>query len=139
MENPMTRRKFLEKSALVGGAGVIAAAGVQAAAKEAKAADIKPALYSVTFGGVWYQGPGFGLDDVLKKATQYGFPAIEIDGKRPGGYALDWPTPRCVEFRKKAADNGLVIAAVAANNDFSSPIAEHRESQMAYLKVSSSA
>jgi sugar phosphate isomerase/epimerase len=130
----MTRRKFLEKSALVSGAGVIAAVGAQAAANPAKVADVKPVLYSVTFGGVWYQGPGLGLDDVVEKAKKYGFAGIEIDGKHPAGYALDWPKDRCVEFRKKVADKGLVIAAVAANNDFSSPIGEHRECQVAYVK-----
>jgi hypothetical protein len=41
---------------------------------------------------------------------------------------------RCQQLRKLAADQGIEIYAVAANNDFSSPIPEHREAQLVYLR-----
>jgi hypothetical protein len=37
-------------------------------------------------------------------------------------------------MRKLASDQGIEIYAVAGNNDFSSPIPEHRESQLVYLR-----
>jgi sugar phosphate isomerase/epimerase len=44
------------------------------------------------------------------------------------------PTARCKELKKKANDLGLDIYAVSANNDFSSPVPEHRECQIVYLR-----
>jgi sugar phosphate isomerase/epimerase len=44
------------------------------------------------------------------------------------------PQARCRELRRMAAGQGLEIYAVAANNDFSSPIPEHRESQLLYTR-----
>jgi sugar phosphate isomerase/epimerase len=59
---------------------------------------------------------------------------VEIDGKRPHGNPLDLPAARCQALRRTAEDAGVEIYAVAANNDFSSPIPEHRESQLVYLR-----
>jgi sugar phosphate isomerase/epimerase len=134
MENSITRRKFLAQSSLVVEGTMIAAMGARAVANEVKEADIKPVLYSITFGACWYKGTGLTLGEVAERAKKYGFAGIEVDGKRPGGYSLDWPRKRCAEFRKKVEDSGLVVAATAANNDFSSPIPEHRESQLADVK-----
>ena len=134
MVNPITRREFLAQSTLVVEGSVIATLAAQAAPSGTKVGDIKPVLYSITYGGVWYKGPALSLDEVLERAKKYGFAGIEVDGKRPSGYVLDWPRKRCVEFRKKVEDSGLLIAAVAANNDFSSPIPEHREAELANVK-----
>src|SRR5580700_6000948 len=88
---------------------------------------MKIGLYSITYLGVWYDGPGLTLSELLDRALKFGYEGIEIDGKRPHGNPLDMPTSRCRELRQKARDSGLDIYAVAANNDFSDPIPEHRE------------
>jgi sugar phosphate isomerase/epimerase len=74
------------------------------------------------------------LAEMIKRAKEYGYTGIEIDGKRPHGNPLDWPTQKCKEFRSLADGEGIEIYGVAANNDFSSPIPEHREAQIAYVK-----
>lgn len=94
----------------------------------------KVGLYSITFLGVWYQGDALTLDEMIIKARELGYDGIEIDGKRPHGNPLDMPTDRCRELKAKTEDNGLEIYAVSANNDFSSPIPEHRECQLVYLR-----
>jgi sugar phosphate isomerase/epimerase len=94
---------------------------------------MKTGLYSITYLGVWYRGRALTIEQLIDRASQYGYSGIEIDGKRPHGNPLDLPTARCRELRRKADDAGVEIYAVAANNDFSSPIPEHRESQLAYL------
>ena len=71
---------------------------------------------------------------MISKAKKLGFDGIEIDGKRPHGNPLDWPTKRCKELKAKANGEGQEIYAVSGNNDFSSPIAEYRECQIAYMK-----
>ena len=95
---------------------------------------IKVGLYSITFLGVWYQGKALTVEQVIGKAKEYGYDGVEIDGKRPHGNPLDWPTKRCKELRAMADGEGIEIYAVAGNNDFSSPICEHRESQIVYMR-----
>jgi sugar phosphate isomerase/epimerase len=74
------------------------------------------------------------LEELIKYARNYGYDGIEIDGKRPHGNPLDWPAKRCKELRSGADGAGIDIYGVAANNDFSSPVPEYRECQIAYVK-----
>lgn len=95
---------------------------------------MKLGLYSITHLGLWYRGRALTLDEVIGRAREYGYDGIEIDGKRPHGSPLDLPRQRREELRLKAQDAGIDIYAVAANNDFSSPVPEHRESQLLYVR-----
>ena len=95
---------------------------------------MKLGLYSITYLGVWYQGPALTLEQLIERAVRFGYDGIEIDGKRPHGNPLDLPAARCRDLRHTAADAGVEIYAVAANNDFSSPVPEHRESQLLYVR-----
>jgi len=95
---------------------------------------MKVGLYSITYLGLWYAGRALTIDEVIQRAREYGYDGVEIDGKRPHGNPVDLPRGRCEELRQKARDAGIEIYAVAANNDFSSPIPEHRESQLLYLR-----
>lgn len=125
-----SRRSFVRSAALAGGA--LGAGGAARAA--APAAEIKIGLYSITYGGVWYRGDALTVEQVIGRARQFGYQGVEIDGKRPHGNPLDMPPARCRQLRKLAADQGLEIYAVAGNNDFSSPIPEHREAQLVYVR-----
>ena len=95
---------------------------------------MKVGLYSITYLGLWYDGPALTLQQLIERAARFGYDGVEIDGKRPHGNPLDLSTSRCRELRRQAADAGIEIYAVAANNDFSSPIPEHRESQLVYMR-----
>jgi sugar phosphate isomerase/epimerase len=96
--------------------------------------EIKPALYSVTYMGHWYRGDALSLEELIERARRFGFEGIEIEAKRPHGCPLDWPRERCQDLRRRAADAGLAITAVGALNDFSSPVAEYREAQLAAVR-----
>src|SRR5512140_3821738 len=128
--NQMERRVFLKTAAL--SAGVLGAADAARAA--ALPAEVKIGLYSITYGGVWYRGGALTVEQIIGRAKKFGYQGIEVDGKRPHGNPLDMPKSRCQQLRKMAADMGLEIYAVAGNNDFSSPIPEHRESQLVYAR-----
>jgi sugar phosphate isomerase/epimerase len=95
---------------------------------------MKIGLYSITYLGLWYRGPALTIEDVIERARTYGYDGVEIDGKRPHGNPLDLPADRCRELRQRSAAAGVEIYAVAANNDFSSPIPEYRESQLLYVR-----
>ncbi len=138
----LSRRRVL--AAAAGAASVGLAPGAAAAVPAEKEAGpgpqpgrpgaIKVGLYSITFLGLWYRGKELALEEVVRRAKQYGYDGVEIDGKRPHGNPLDWPKRRCRELRSLAGGEGIDLYAVAANNDFSSPIAEHRECQVAYVR-----
>jgi sugar phosphate isomerase/epimerase len=95
---------------------------------------VRVGLYTITYLGVWYRGAALTPEEVIDRARQYGYEGIEIDGKRPHGNPLDLSAARCQELRRRAEDAGIEIYAVAANNDFTSPIPEHRESQLVYTR-----
>ena len=126
----INRRGFARAAALA--AGAFGVADVARAA--ALPADVRMGLYSITYGGVWYSGGALTVEQVIERARKFGYQGVEIDGKRPHGNPLDMPKARCQQLRKLAGDQGLEIYAVAANNDFSSPIPEHREAQLVCLR-----
>jgi sugar phosphate isomerase/epimerase len=126
-QDQLSRRGFVQGAALAAGA-----AGLTRAA--APVADVKIGLYSITYGGVWYRGDALTTEQVIDRAVKFGYQGVEIDGKRPHGNPLDLPKARCQELRKRATGQGIEIYAVAANNDFSSPVPEHRESQLVYTR-----
>ena len=95
---------------------------------------MKLGLYSITYLGLWYRGDALTLPQMIARAKKYGYDGIEIDGKRPHGNPLDWPTARCRELRSVASDAGIDIYAVAANNDFSNPVPEVREAQICFMR-----
>jgi sugar phosphate isomerase/epimerase len=95
---------------------------------------MKLGLYSITYLGLWYRGKELTLAELIGRARDYGYDGIEIDGKRPHGNPLDWPTARCRELRSLADGEGIDIYAVAANNDFSNPVPEVREAQICFVR-----
>ncbi len=93
---------------------------------------MKLGLYSVTYSGTWFRG-GLDVYGFMDKAAEYGFDGVEIDLKRPHGFPLDLSDDECKKIRAYAASKGLEIAAVAGNNNFSSPIAENIENELLML------
>jgi sugar phosphate isomerase/epimerase len=96
--------------------------------------EIVPSLYSVTYIGLWYRGEALSMEEILERARTFGYGGIEIEAKRPHGFPLDWPRQRCQEFRQRSSDAGIEITGLAAMNDFSSPIGEYREAQLANVR-----
>jgi sugar phosphate isomerase/epimerase len=95
---------------------------------------MKLGLYSITYLGLWYRGEALTLPQMISRAKEYGYDGIEIDGKRPHGNPLDWPTGRCRDLRSRADAVGIDIYSVAANNDFSNPVPEVREAQICFVR-----
>ena len=91
---------------------------------------IKVGLYSITYSGIWYKGRHLTIKDFILKAKALGYDGIEIDLKRPHGFPLDLTEKSRTEIRKFAESEGIEIPAVAANNNFASPIPEHRENEL---------
>ena len=95
---------------------------------------MKVGLYSVSYMGLWYDGPALGLEEVILRARDFGYDGVEIDGKRPHGNPLDLDARARERLRAVAERAGVNIPCVAANNDFSSPIPEQRECQLLMVR-----
>ena len=136
----MNRRKFIETSGVAAGAAMLgsvapaAKAGPAPNARTGKAANIKLGLYSISYGGIWYEGRALSFEELAKTAKEMGYDGIELDNKRPMGSPLDLNQAKRDEMKNVLAKYGLEIPCVAANNDFSSPIPEHRECQLLMVR-----
>ncbi len=137
----MNRRRFIETSGAAAGAsvlgGIVPGANAIPSEKSQKTAGsgkIKLGLYSISYGGIWYKGPALSFDEMCKRAKEYGFDGVELDNKRPMGNPMDLDQRKRDDMRNSLSRNGLEIPCVAANNDFSSPIPEHRECQLLMVR-----
>jgi len=133
-EGMMNRREFVETLAATAAILEPTARAVAGPRADKPGSGMKAGLYSITYLGIWYQDRALTLEEVIQRAKKYGYDGVEFDGKRPHANPLDWPTSRCRELRRIADGEGIEIFGVAANNDFSSPIPEHRESQICYVR-----
>lgn len=91
---------------------------------------MKISLYTITLNGGYYAGPPVPLLDIFPKAQAWGYDGVEIEAKRPHGNPMDLDAAARKDIRQAAGDNGLEISSVAAYNDYSSPIDEHRENEL---------
>jgi sugar phosphate isomerase/epimerase len=94
---------------------------------------MKIGLYSITYGAVWYRGRALTIEEVFERAKRFGFDGVEIDGKRPHGFPLDWDDARRRAIKDLAKSLGLSIVGVAGNNNFVSPFDEDREMELLML------
>ena len=141
--NLLNRRKFLGRS-VKGAAG--AAAGLAASnlispigsKTEGSVKDapnsIKVALYSVTFSGVWYDGPSLSVGEVIRIAKAIGYDGVELGAKRPHASPVDVDKQDCLEIRRIAEREGIELCAAASYNNFTNPIVEQRENELLMLK-----
>ena len=136
----MNRREFIETSGAAAGGAMLGNLKTQVSAPEnaeqnlQKKAKIKLGLYSISYGGIWYKGEALSFDQLCQKAKEYGYDGVELDNKRPMGNPLDLDEKKRDGMKNSLAKYGLEIPAIAANNDFSSPVPEHRECQLLMVR-----
>src|SRR5512135_166195 len=95
---------------------------------------MKIGLYSISYMGIWYDGPALSFEDFVRRARDAGYSGIELDGKRPHGNPMDLDQRQREKMRAVLEKEGMEIPCVASNNDFSSPIPEHRECQLLMVR-----
>ncbi len=95
---------------------------------------MKISLYTVSYMGIWYDGPALGFEEIVQRAKDCGYDGIELDAKRPHGNPMDLDQRARARMRSLVERAGLEVSCVAANNDFSSPVPEHRECQLLMVR-----
>jgi len=137
----MDRRKFIGTSGVAAGAAILGGLtpGLDTASspseqKTGTRGRIKLGLYSISYGGIWYKGKALSFDELCRRAREAGFDGVELDNKRPMGNPMDLDQRKREEMHNSLVRSGLEMPCVAANNDFSSPVPEHRECQLLMVK-----
>ncbi len=95
---------------------------------------MKIGLHSVTYLGLWYDGPGLTPLEFLRRARQLGYSGVELDGRRPHASPIDLDPARRRVIRDACAELELDLVALAANTDLSTPVLEQREAQLLMLR-----
>jgi sugar phosphate isomerase/epimerase len=95
---------------------------------------MKVGLYTISFAGVWYDGPGLPLSDILPRAKQMGFDGVEIGARRPHASPMDLDEKARASIRQQADKAGVEIPAIASYNNFASPILEQRENELLMVR-----
>ncbi len=95
---------------------------------------MKVGLYTISFAGVWYDGPALALGKIFKRAKEMGFDGVEIGARRPHASPMDLDEKARARIRAQAGKLGLEIPAVASYNNFASPIVEQRENELLMVR-----
>ncbi len=95
---------------------------------------MKVGLYTISFAGVWYDGPALPLPEVFRRAKEMGFEGVEIGARRPHASPMDLDEKARDRIRQEADRAGVEIPAVASYNNFASPILEQRENELLMVR-----
>ena len=79
---------------------------------------MKLALFTVTYGGIWYDGEALSLKEQIDKAKELGFDGISIEAKRPVAAPFDLSKEDLEEVREYADSQDIGIAAVESMSVF---------------------
>lgn len=94
---------------------------------------MKVGLYSITYRGVWYEGPAIDIFSLVRLAKQQGWEGVELDCDRPHAAPMDLSRDDRKRLRDLAGETGMPISAVSPNSDLSSPVPSQREAMICYV------
>lgn len=98
---------------------------------------MQPALFSISYAGLWGQA-ALDLPAFLRHAAELGFPAVMLAGKRPHLSPLDLDGDRLAAVEAVLRQTGVRCAAVAAYTDFGATVAAEvplLEMQIAHVEA----
>ena len=96
---------------------------------------MKFALLTVTYAGLFYDGPALGLVEQVRKARQLGFDGLSIETKRPIASPLDLTRADRQAIRAAADSEGIELCAIESMSNFASPLMEERENNLAMMRL----
>lgn len=91
---------------------------------------MKVGIYTITYEGLYYDDRHLTIPEIIDRAGKYGYDGIEIEARKPHAFPLSLNKKKREEIRQYAASKNIEIAALAANNDFTNPVLDRRESEM---------
>ncbi|MFQ5762578.1 MAG: sugar phosphate isomerase/epimerase family protein, partial [Candidatus Bathyarchaeia archaeon] len=96
---------------------------------------MKISLYTISYLGIWYDGPAVPLRKLIPKAAEMGFDGIAIDCKGQHGLLGDLASKKARdEVRQLAESEGVELAALETVSNFMTPILETREANAVWVQ-----
>jgi sugar phosphate isomerase/epimerase len=92
-------------------------------------------LLTVTYSGLFYDGPALTVEQQVLKAKQLGFDGLAIETKRPVASPLDLRPSDRARIKAVAADQGIALCAVESMSNFTSRLMEERENNLAMMRA----
>ena len=96
---------------------------------------MKFGLLSVTYSGLFYEGPALSVEQQIRKARELGFEGLAIETKRPVASPLDLDAADRARIRAVAADEGIELCAVESMSNFTGRLMEDRENNLAMMRA----
>jgi len=96
---------------------------------------VKFGLLTVSYAGLFYDGPALRVVEQIRKARQLGFDGLSIETKRPVASPLDLTRSDRQAIRAAADGEGIELCAIESLSNFASPIMEERENNLAMMRL----
>jgi sugar phosphate isomerase/epimerase len=96
---------------------------------------VKFGLLTVSYSGLFYDGPALSLVEQIRKARQLGFDGLSIETKRPVASPLDLTQDDRRAVRAAADAEGIELCALESMSNFASPLMEERENNLAMMRL----
>jgi sugar phosphate isomerase/epimerase len=96
---------------------------------------VKFGLLTVSYAGLFYDGPALSLTEQIRKARQLGFDGLSIETKRPVASPLDLTRADRAAIRACADAEGIELCAIESMSNFASPLMEERENNLAMMRL----
>ena len=96
---------------------------------------MKFGLLTVSYSGLFYDGPALTLEEQVRKARELGFDGLSIETKRPVASPLDLTRADCQSIRAAADGEGVELCAIESMSNFASAIMEERENNLAMMRL----
>jgi sugar phosphate isomerase/epimerase len=96
---------------------------------------VKFGLLTVSYSGLFYDGPALTLIEQIRKARQLGFDGLSIETKRPVASPLDLSASDRKAIRAAADAEGIELCAIESMSNFASPLMEERENNLAMMRL----
>ena len=90
---------------------------------------------TVTYSGLFYDGPALTLVEQVRKARQLGFDGLSIETKRPVASPLDLTRADRAAVKAAATAEGIALCAIESLSNFASPLMEERENNLAMMRL----
>jgi sugar phosphate isomerase/epimerase len=95
---------------------------------------VKIGLHTITYAGLFYDGPALTLEDQIAKAAAYGFESVEVMAKRPVASPFDMGPDRCARAAELAAESGVDLDFIAGYVDLGRPNPVDRERELVWAR-----
>lgn len=97
---------------------------------------MKISLHSISYAGIFYEGPALSLEQIIDKAVDFGYEGVEVMAKRPVASPFDFDTDRALRAREYAQKKDIELVFLAGYLDFAKPDAVDREKELCFGRES---